>query len=97
MFEKTMSTETASTITRSSTDGYPAFEHGTRDDHVATLRRAKDAGVRSIWSGDIRRNAYLRENLAFAEREGFVRLTEYESDQESGWDIEWLSHPEIAG
>lgn len=71
------------------------LEHGTREEHIGTLKRAKDHNVMSIWSGDIRRNAYLRENLAFAEDEGFVKLTPYELEQESGWNIEWLDHPEL--
>ena len=74
-----------------------SLQYGTREEHVATLRRAKNSGVRSIWSGDIRRNDYLRENLSFAEQEGFVKLTEYEYDQESGWDIQWLNHPDLIG
>lgn len=78
-------------------DGKISLQHGTREEHIATLRRAKNGGVRSIWSGDIRRNDYLRENLSFAEQEGFLKLTEYEYDQESGWNVQWLDHPELAG
>jgi len=69
------------------------LEHGTREEHIATLKRAKSNGVASIWSGDISRNAYLRENLNFAEDEGIVKLKPYELEQESGWDVEWLKEP----
>jgi hypothetical protein len=65
---------------------------GTKEEHLATLQRAKDGGLSYVWSGDIRRNAYLRENLAFAEDEGIIKTTFVESweAQESGWNIEWL-------
>lgn len=66
--------------------------YGTRDEHLATLRRAKNNGLASVWSGDVRRNPYLRENLAFAESEGIVELESYDNAeaQESGWNITWL-------
>lgn len=72
------------------------LEHGTREEHIATLKRSKAAELESIWSGDMR-NPYLRENLQFAEHEKIVKLTPYDSReaQESGWTIEWLDHPEV--
>lgn len=77
--------------------GYPTLEQGTREEHIATLRRARTAGVKTVWSGDVRRNPYLRENLKFAETERMVRLTPYEAEQETGWRLTWLDHPELAG
>ena len=72
------------------------LEHGTRQEHIETLQRAKENEVSSIWSGDLR-NDYLRENLAFAEEEGIIKASPYDyaDAQESGFDIEWLEHPEV--
>lgn len=66
--------------------------HGTREDHLATLRRALAGGVQSVWSGDLRRNAYLRENVAFAEAEGILTTKPYDDRdaQESGLTLTWL-------
>jgi hypothetical protein len=69
------------------------LQYGTEKEHRATLQRAKDNRVWKIWSGDVRRNPYLRENMIFAERVGIAKFTPYNSyeQQESGWVIEWLS------
>lgn len=69
------------------------LQHGTEQEHLASLERAKQAGLSSIWSGDVRRNAYLRENMVFAEKRGIAKFTFYEDyyGQESGWNVEWLS------
>lgn len=71
------------------------FREGSIEEHVATLIRAKKNGLSYIWSGDIRRNPYLRENLQFAVDEGFVEteFVEYYEAQESGWKIRWLRDP----
>lgn len=71
------------------------LEKGTRKEHLDTLIRANKGGLSYVWSGDIRRNSYLRENLAFAEDEGIIKTTFVESweAQESGWNIEWLKNP----
>lgn len=53
-----------------------------------TIERAKANGVSYIWSGDMR-GKYLRECLAFAEKNGLVKLTFTEMDQESGYLTEW--------
>jgi hypothetical protein len=65
--------------------------HGPREEHLATLRRAKAANLTSIWSGDLR-NPYLRENLNFAQTEGILSLEPYDNReaQESGFIITWL-------
>lgn len=68
---------------------------GSREEHIATLRRAKAAGVNSVWSGDIARNQYLQENLQLAEAEKILKLEPYTMHQESGWKFEWLNHPEV--
>lgn len=61
------------------------LKHGTREEHLATLKRAKNGGLSYVWSGDIRRSPYLRENLQFAVEEGIITTEWVESDQESGW------------
>lgn len=66
------------------------FHYGNEAEHRATLNRAKSAGIKYLWSGDVRRNAYLEENLRFAEEFGIIKTKWVESSQESGWEIEWL-------
>ena len=68
------------------------LEHGTRDDHLGTLRRAKANKITSVWSGDLRRNAYLRESLNFGIEEGILKVEDYDyaEAQESGFNIIWL-------
>jgi len=65
------------------------LEYGTEEEHRATLNRAKEGELSYVWSGDIRRNAYLRENLRFGEEAGILTTKWIESDQESGWKISW--------
>lgn len=67
------------------------LRHGTEAEHRATLRRAKAAGVTYVWSGDIRRNQYLAENLRFAQESGILTTEWVESDQESGWKLHWAN------
>lgn len=67
------------------------LEHGTEAEHRATLKRAKDGGLSYIWSGDVRRNRYLAENLRFGEEAGILTTKWVESDQESGWEISWVN------
>lgn len=67
------------------------LQHGTEEEHRATLERAKAAGLSYIWSGDIRRNAYPRENLRFGGESGILSTKWVESDQESGWEISWAN------
>ena len=68
------------------------LEHGTKEEHLATLSRAREANVRTIWSGAVRRSPYLRESMVLAERLGIAKFTPYDSyeAQESGWVIERL-------
>ena len=66
------------------------LEHGTEEEHRATLQRARDAGITYIWSGDVRRNPYLAENLQFGIDNKIVKATWVEGDQESGWNLKWL-------
>jgi hypothetical protein len=65
--------------------------HGTEEEHLGTLERAKKANITYIWSGDIRRNPYLAENLRFGQEKGIIEVTEVESraQQESGFRIKW--------
>ena len=65
------------------------LEHGTEEEHRATLMRAKAAGVSYIWSGDLRRNPYLAENLQFGEEAGILTTKWVECSQESGYNITW--------
>jgi hypothetical protein len=71
------------------------LEHGSREEHLATLQRAKAGGLRNVWSGDIRRNRYLSENLKFGEEEKIIDLEWYDNreDQESGYKVKWLKNP----
>lgn len=67
------------------------LEYGTKEEHLATANRAKDNNVTSIWTGDIARNAYLRENLSFIQEENIatVTLEENYTAQESNYIIKW--------
>jgi hypothetical protein len=67
------------------------LQHGTEAEHRATLARAKAAGVKYVWSGDVRRNRYLAENIRFAEESGILTTEWLESEQESGWRIMWAN------
>jgi hypothetical protein len=66
--------------------------HGTLDEHKATIVRAKAANPSglSVWTGDIRRNAYLRENLEVMR---FLNVADIElddsDDQQSNFVIRW--------
>ena len=64
--------------------------HGTQEDHLGTLRRAKENEIDYIWSGDVRRNPYLAENINFGIEEGIIQADYEELEQESGWLITWL-------
>lgn len=64
--------------------------HGTEAEHRATLERARKAGVDYVWSGDVRRNEYLAENLQFGIDNKIIQTKWVEKDQESGWRIKWL-------
>jgi len=61
------------------------------EEYRGTLRRAKDGGLTSIWSGDLR-NEYLRNALQFAVDQGIVELEPYDHKeaQESGFNVTWL-------
>jgi len=67
------------------------LRHGTEAEHRATLSRAKAAGVTYVWSGDVRRNQYLAENLRFAQESGILTAEWVESAQESGWNLHWAN------
>ena len=65
---------------------------GTREEHLATLERAKlkhPSGF-SIWTGDVRRNPYLYENLGFAESENIATVKLDVREQESYFVISWV-------
>lgn len=66
------------------------LEYGTEEEHRATLQRAKENGVSYVWSGDVRRNRYLAENICFGEEAGILTTEYVEQSQESGWNIKWL-------
>lgn len=66
------------------------LKYGTEEEHRATLDRARENGVTYVWSGDIRRNPYLAENLQFGVDNKIITTTFVENDQESGWEITWL-------
>jgi hypothetical protein len=64
--------------------------YGTEREHRDTLARAKGK-VDYVWSGDIRRNRYLNENLQFGIDNGIIKTEFVGSEQESGFNITWLS------
>ena len=68
-----------------------SLEHGTEEEHRATLARAKASGLTYVWSGELRRNRYLAENLRFGEAAGILTTKRVESDYESGWEISWAN------
>jgi hypothetical protein len=72
------------------------LEHGTREDHLGTLERAREAGIDRVWTGDIRRNAYLRENLRFGQEEGIitVEMVEDYEGQQSDFLLTWTNPPD---
>ena len=72
------------------------LRHGTEEEHRATLKRAKAAGISYVWSGDVRRNQYIAENLRFAQEAGILSTEWVESDQESGWKLKWANDPSSA-
>lgn len=63
--------------------------HGTEEEHRGTLERARKSGITYVWSGDIRRNPYLAENLRFGQEKGIIEVKETSSHQESGFNIKW--------
>lgn len=67
------------------------LEHGSIEEHLATIKRSIFNKIDSIWTGDILRNKYLQENLKFAHVNRMVKITE-ETDyvgQSSYWLLEW--------
>jgi len=69
--------------------------HGSIKEHLGTLRRANSKGIDSVWSGDIRRNAYLYENLCFGEYYEIidVNLKVDYKEQYSSFKMTWLKDP----
>ncbi len=68
--------------------------YGTAEEHTATIERTKAANPYglSVWTGDIRRNQYLQENLAFLEEQGLGTVTLDTSDeQQSNFVIKWTT------
>lgn len=67
------------------------LRHGTEEEHLATLKRAKENGVSYVWSGNLR-NPYLLENLRFGQDAGLIEVEfmEYYEAQESGYRIKYL-------
>lgn len=65
---------------------------GMLEDHLGTVRRGRAMGDCLVWSGDLRRNAYLRENLAFIEANRLAEIAEVVSyeDQCSYVKISWV-------
>lgn len=62
------------------------------DEHKATIARTKEAhpdGL-EVWTGDIRRNAYLRENLEVMKYLGVADIElDVSNDQQSNFVIRW--------
>lgn len=66
--------------------------YGTMDEHKGTIERARAASgeTLTIWSGDIRRNRYLAENLEVMKFLGVADITFDDSDdQESNFIVTW--------
>lgn len=67
------------------------LEYGTYKEHKATAQRAKDNNLNSIWTGDLKRNPYLRENLSFIQEKGLAEVdlkVDYDG-QSSSYVIKW--------
>lgn len=68
------------------------LKHGTAEEHRATLERAKKNGIDNVWTGDVRRNAYLAENLEWGQEQGLIEV-EFEEKYEmqmSFYNIKYL-------
>lgn len=62
------------------------------EEHKATIARAKAASPKYlvVWTGDIRRNPYLEENIRVMEFLDVATITLDDSDeQESNYIITW--------
>ena len=67
------------------------LQYGTYEEHKATAERAKANGVSSVWTGHLRRNPYLQENLEFIQEENLAEVSlevDYEG-QSSDYIIKW--------
>ncbi len=67
-----------------------ALQHGTEEQHRATLRRARDAGVDYIRSEAIRDNPRFAESLRFGVANKLLETEWVEYELSNGWKIKWL-------
>lgn len=65
--------------------------HGSKEEHMTTLQRAKQNNISYVWSGELR-NPYLLENLYFGKELGLIDIEFFEDyeGQESGYKIKYL-------
>ena len=65
--------------------------HGTLEEHLATVQRAKDNDLTYIPSAILRRNPYLSENIEFIQEKDLatIEFVEDYEEQESGYIIKW--------
>ena len=65
--------------------------HGTKEEHLETIKKARENNISYVWSGHLRRSPYLLENLKFAMEIGAFNTTFVDSaiNQESGFDVTW--------
>ena len=65
--------------------------HGTLEEHLATIQRAKENDLTYIPSAILRRNLYLSENIEFIQERNLaiVEFVENYEEQESGYNIKW--------
>jgi len=60
------------------------------EEYLGTIKRAKENDVSYIWSGDLLRNEYLRNCLAYGGSNNLLSLTYVEMEQETGYNVRWL-------
>lgn len=67
------------------------LQYGTTEEHLNTAKRAKANNITYVWSGDIRHNPYLAENLEFIQYKNLatVQFKENYDGQESGFILKW--------
>ena len=67
------------------------LKYGTKEEHLGTIKRAKDSGANEIWTGTVARSNYFQENIQFIEEEdlGTVELVVNKEAQESKYVITW--------
>lgn len=65
------------------------LNHGTYEDYMGT---AKENNFNSVWSGDLKQNSYLAENILFLQDSGLltIKLVEDFEGQSNIYIITWL-------